>query len=135
MLDDSMHLDDTKHTSYIYDLEKELKDIDAQERRISFLPDIEKALNAIPQAVLKESSPDKALVPYHIPRSLTVPEEKDCVRRAIMETRMRIAAQQGKQALDFLKESFKSFLAPCDTVESRDSADDIYDPMELDDSV
>lgn len=127
-----MQLDDTKHTSYIYDLDKELKDIDAQEHRISFLPDIEKALNAIPQAVLKESSPDKALVLYHIPRSLTVPEDKDCVRRAIMETRMRIAAQQGQRALDAMKESFKSFLMPCVTVESRDTADEIYDPMELD---
>ncbi|KAH8701166.1 hypothetical protein BGW36DRAFT_425959 [Talaromyces proteolyticus] len=77
--DGSMLLDDTKHTTYIYNIEQELADIEEHEKQISFIPEIEKALNAIPKSVLKEPETDKELILYRIPRSLTVPEDKDAV--------------------------------------------------------
>ena len=94
-----MILDDTPHTSYIYDIEQELASIEAQEKRISFLPDIEKTLNAIPRSLLSEPKPDNELVLYHIPRSLTVTEEdKDSVRKAIIESRARVRARQSEHS-------------------------------------
>jgi hypothetical protein len=84
-----MLLDDTKHTTYVYDLDAELNEIEAHEQHISFLPDIECTLNAIPKSVLKEPKPDNEIVLYRVPSSLTVPEEKDCVRKAILESRER----------------------------------------------
>lgn len=92
-----MFLDDTAHTSYIYDIEQELASIEAQEKQISFLPDIEKTLNAVPRSLLKEPKPDNELVLYRIPRSLTVTEEShDTVRKAIIESRARVRARQSE---------------------------------------
>ncbi|KAL5345719.1 hypothetical protein ACLOAV_009473 [Pseudogymnoascus australis] len=54
--DDTMRLDDTKHKVYIYDLDKELEEIESSEdeNRLVFLPDIEKRLlnKRIPSSVL-----------------------------------------------------------------------------------
>ncbi|RAO72753.1 uncharacterized protein BHQ10_008765 [Talaromyces amestolkiae] len=96
--DNLMLLDDTKHTSYIYDIERELASIEAEEKRISFLPDIEKVLNAIPNSVLSEPKPQEQneLVLYHVPRSLTVTEDQDNVRKAIIESRARARARQAE---------------------------------------
>lgn len=95
--DNLMALDDTKHTSYIYDIERELASIEAEEKRISFLPDIEKVLNAIPQSVLSEPKPEQTeLVLYGVPRSLTVTEDQDNVRKAIIESRARARARQAE---------------------------------------
>jgi hypothetical protein len=93
--DNLMILDDTKHTSYIYDIERELASVEAEEKRISFLPDIEKVLNAIPKSVLLEPKPEQnELVLYRVPRSLTVTEDQDNVRKAIIESRARARARQ-----------------------------------------
>lgn len=90
-----MMLDDTPHTTYIYDIDHELSELEAQERQISFLPDIEKTLNAIPKSILKEPRSDNnELVLYRLPTSLTVPEEHDSVRKAIIEYRARSRIQQ-----------------------------------------
>jgi len=84
-----MLLDDTKNTTYIYDIDRELAGIEEEEKHILFIPDIEKALNAIPKAVLQDPKPENELVLYGIPRSLTVTEDKDAVRKAIIESRAR----------------------------------------------
>jgi hypothetical protein len=85
-----MLLDDTPHTTYIYDIDHELSELEAQEKQISFLPDIEKTLNAIPKSVLEgPKSNNNELVLYRLPTSLTIPEEYDSVRKAIKESRAR----------------------------------------------
>ena len=97
--DNLMLLDDTKHTSYIYDIERELASIEAEEKRISFLPDIEKVLNAIPNSILSEPKPEQnELVLYRVPRSLTVTEDQDNVRKAIIESRARARARQAESS-------------------------------------
>lgn len=93
-----MLLDDTKHTSYIYNIEQELASIEAEEKQISFLPDIERTLNAVPKSLLKEPKPENELVLYRIPRSLTVTEDQDSVRKAIIESRARVRAQQSDRS-------------------------------------
>lgn len=96
-----MRIDDSKHKVYIYSIDEELADdSDADdEGRLVFLPDIEKRLKEtrIPPHVLANSDGELAgmqVVLYSDPRSLTVPEEKDGVRKAILEARRRIRARQ-----------------------------------------
>ncbi|CRG92219.1 hypothetical protein PISL3812_09275 [Talaromyces islandicus] len=95
-----MLLDDTKHTTYIYDIDRELAGIEEEEKHNLFIPDIEKALNAIPRAVLHDRpKPENELVLYGIPRSLTVAEEdKDAVRKAIIESRARAKTHSALRA-------------------------------------
>ena len=99
--DDMMQLDDTKHKVYIYDLDAELSDSESSDDgKLVFLPDIQKHLREtrIPPMVLANSEGELAgnnqLVLYNIPSSLTVPEEQDSVRKAIIETRARARAAQ-----------------------------------------
>ena len=97
-----MQLDDTKHKVYIYDLDAELSDSESSDDgRLVFLPDIQKHLQAtrIPPSILANSDGELAgmnnqMVLYNIPSSLTVPEEQDSVRKAIIETRARVRAKQ-----------------------------------------
>jgi hypothetical protein len=96
-----MHLDNTKHKVYIYDLDAELSDSDASDDgRLVFLPDIQRHLREtrIPPAVLANSEGElagmnKQLVLYNVPSSLSIPEEQDSVRKAIIEARARVRAK------------------------------------------
>lgn len=94
--DDVMHLDDTKHKVYIYDLDAELSDSESSDDgRLIFLPDIQRHLREtrIPPSVMANSEGElagqKQLILYSVPSSLSVPEEKDSVRKAIIEARAR----------------------------------------------
>ncbi|TFA98279.1 hypothetical protein CCMA1212_009970 [Trichoderma ghanense] len=98
--DETMQLDDSKHKVYIYDLDAELSsDSDNDEGKLIFLPDIEKHLreSRIPRGVLANDQGELAgmqLVLYSDPKSLSVPEERDGVRRAIIEARQRAREAQ-----------------------------------------
>ena len=94
-----MQLDDTKDKIYIHNLDEELADIESDEEKLIFLPDIEKKLAKIPKSVLLgEGYPCVAtgneVVLYSVPSSLTVPEEQDKVRKAIIESRARAREKQ-----------------------------------------
>jgi hypothetical protein len=94
-----MHLDDTKDKVYIHDLDRELEGADSPEDTIAFLPEIEKRFTAIPKSVLTSSSSSSTgqeVVLYQVPSSITVPEEQDNVRRAIIETRARARAKKAE---------------------------------------
>ena len=116
---EAMRIDDTPHKVYIYDLDAELSSSDSESdsgSRLAFLPDIEKhlRLTRIPKAVLQpddqgmyagKSLKDMQLVLYESsPRSLSVPEDKDSVRRAILDARTR-ARQEGDKVQDRIKEA------------------------------
>lgn len=99
--EDSMQLDDTKDKVYIYNLEDELRGIDEEEGSLIFLPDIDRKLTKIPKSVLTSTSQPLAnqeMVLYTVPSSLTVPEDKDNVRKAIIETRERVRQKQVEDA-------------------------------------
>ncbi|CAI7637844.1 unnamed protein product [Penicillium glandicola] len=86
---DPMILDDTKHTTYIHNLDQELMEPDSPPAGLVFSPFVAKVLS-VPQSVLSDSKPSgKELVLYTEPSSLTVPKEKDNVRKAILESRAR----------------------------------------------
>lgn len=98
---DSMQLDDTKDTVYVYNLDDEISDIESEEEKLVFLPDIEKRLSKIPKSVLTSHEPSTSsseMILYNIPASLSVPEEQDNVRKAIIETRARAREKQLRQA-------------------------------------
>ncbi|RFU74259.1 hypothetical protein TARUN_7984 [Trichoderma arundinaceum] len=100
--DETMQLDDSKHKVYIYDLDAELSsDSDNDEGKLVFLPDIQKHLkeNRIPRHILANDEGELAgmqLVLYNDPKSISVPEERDGVRRAIIEARQRVRDRQRK---------------------------------------
>ena len=104
-----MQLDDSKYKVYIRNLDDELaSDSETEDgaQNLIFLPDIEKHLrtNRIPPAVLAQPDPDmlnKQLVLYSVPSSISVPEEHDSVRKAIIEARMRLREKQGAGCSDF----------------------------------
>lgn len=98
--DDTMQVDDSKHKVYIYNIDDELSsDSESDDGKLVFLPDIEKhlKLNRIPPSILANEDGELAgmqMVLYSDPKSLTVPEEKDSVRKAIIESRHRVREQQ-----------------------------------------
>lgn len=99
-----MQLDDTKDKVYIHNLEEELADMESEEEQLVFLPDIEKKLGMmgrIPKSVLLgEGHPSigNQMVLYSVPSSLSVPEEQDNVRKAIIESRARAREKQMRDA-------------------------------------
>lgn len=86
-----MHLDDRPDRVYIHDLDAELADdLPDDNERLIFLPDIEKHFSKLPQQVLASADEgNRELVLYDVPRSLTVDEGHDSVRKAIIEARQR----------------------------------------------
>lgn len=85
-----MLLDDTKYTVYIHDLDREIAEAEDQEDGVAFLPTIAEKLASIPRSILSPPKPQgNELVLYSEPVSLTVPEEQDCVRSAVIETKAR----------------------------------------------
>ncbi len=98
--DDLMPLDDTKDKVYIYDLESEIAQIEAEEPKTLFLPDIDRKISAIPQQVLQSqtSSANTQMVLYQVPSLISVPEEQDHVRKAIIATRARAREKQAREA-------------------------------------
>lgn len=105
-----MQMDDSKHKVYIYNIDDELSssESEAEEGRLIFLPDIEKALraNRIPPVVRANPDgqlaghnlEDMQLVLYNVPASLTIAPEHDNVRKAIVEARQRARERQRRDS-------------------------------------
>ncbi|KAG6048382.1 hypothetical protein E4U39_007456 [Claviceps sp. Clav50 group G5] len=98
---DYMQLDDSKHKVYIYSLDDEITSESSEDEdgKLIFLPDIEKHLREkrIPPHILADSDGQLGgmqLVLYSDPKSLSVPEEQDGVRKAILEARQRTREKQ-----------------------------------------
>lgn len=98
-----MQVDDTPDRIYIHNLDEELASLEpeSEEERLVFLPDIEKKLRQIPKHILENGGDQTSrtlgneIILYSVPRSLTVPtEEKDSVRKAIIESRARAREMQ-----------------------------------------
>lgn len=101
---DSMNVDDTRHRVYVQNLDAELAEIEANEpeERLIFLPDIEKHFSRIPEHILSnpqdEAQQQQELVLYSVPKSLTLDESQDSVRKAILEARQRARDKTAEEA-------------------------------------
>jgi hypothetical protein len=89
--DEHMQLDDRPDRVYIHDLDAELaSDSESDSEKLIFLPDIEKRFSRIPQQVLRGGGEgNQELVLYSVPKSISVGEGHDSVRKAIIEARSR----------------------------------------------
>ena len=97
-----MQVDETRDRVYIHNLDDELADIESDEEKLIFLPDIEKKLSRIPEQLLRsrrdEDHENQELVLYSVPKSLTVDEGHDSVRKAIIESRQRARDKAQEEA-------------------------------------
>jgi len=97
---DLMQVDDSKFRVWVHNLDDELSDSESDDGKLVFLPNIEKHLreSRIPASILANSEGElagnKQMVLYSVPSSLSVPEEQDSVRKAILEARARVRAKQ-----------------------------------------
>ena len=97
---DLMQVDDSKFRVWVHNLDDELSDSESDDGKLVFLPNIEKHLreSRIPASILANSEGElagnKQLVLYSVPSSLSVPEEQDSVRKAVLEARARVRARQ-----------------------------------------
>lgn len=90
---DVMLLDDTKHTTYIHSLDQELAEPDPPNEGLVISP-LAARMMSMPKSILfNSSSKGKEMVLYTEPTSLTVPRDKDTVRKAILESRARARAE------------------------------------------
>lgn len=83
---------------YVDDLDSD-SDPDDGSPKVIFLHDIDKQLTRVPYSLCNEpssSTPSTSteVILYSVPSSLTVPEQRDSVRRAIIETRARMRQKQ-----------------------------------------
>ena len=137
-----MNIDNTRDRVYIHNLDDELADIESDEEKLIFLPDIEKRLSRIPRHVLAngrgERQENQELVLYSVPKSLTVDEDHDSVRKAILESRQRArekAAEDARQEDMARKYDQSGHAEPTETahgycagyLEDRDSDPDLMD--------
>ena len=98
-----MQVDDSKDKLYVYNIDDELTGAESEEERLIFLPDIEKRLTKIPKSILTNNerpATSGEIVLYNVPQSLSIPQEQDNVRKAIIETRARARDMQLKAAKD-----------------------------------
>jgi len=103
-------VDDEPHRIIINDLDAEIAQIEAAEAADAsavFLPDIDKKVSAIPQHLLRSRKAaatseglSTALVLYREPSSISVPEEEDAVRKAIIAARARARERQAEDQRD-----------------------------------
>ncbi|KAJ6013252.1 hypothetical protein N7540_007843 [Penicillium herquei] len=120
---DPMLLDDTKHTTYIHDLDQELADSELQGTLV--LSPLAAKMISVPDSVLASNpAQGKELVLYTEPASLTLPKEKDAVRKAIIESRARTRAS-------------RSYAHPADNVNrilvpTEQHENEYDDPMDID---
>lgn len=92
-----MSLDETRDRIYIHNLDEEISDAESDGEKMVFLPDIEKRLTKIPESVLTgQSQPltSNEVILYGVPESISIPREKDNVRKAIIESRERARQKQ-----------------------------------------
>lgn len=98
-----MQVDDRPDRVYIHDLDAELaSSSDSESEKLIFLPDIEKRFSRIPEQILNPTSGDSSqeMVLYSVPKSISVDEGHDSVRKAILETRARARERALEEAME-----------------------------------
>ncbi|KAL4927946.1 uncharacterized protein BDV17DRAFT_265613 [Aspergillus undulatus] len=133
---DTIMLDDTESTVYIYDLQREFAESEALEKSLSILPGLEDKLSITKLLVPNNTRQCSDVVLYREPESLSIPKDRDQVRRALIETRERARlAQQGFQRGEQQTNSSKftnQHLEQQMEVEGRQQTNDFGDQMDVD---
>ncbi|KAL2814727.1 hypothetical protein BJX63DRAFT_189034 [Aspergillus granulosus] len=98
--EDAMMLDDTKHTVYVHDLEQELEETEFLQAGLTILPGLSDKLSMSKMLVSSTKPQCNEVVLYREPESLSIPKDKDQVRRALIETRERARLGQSRHWRD-----------------------------------
>ncbi|KAI5286494.1 hypothetical protein KEM54_006744 [Ascosphaera aggregata] len=93
--DEFMDVEDTKHRIYVSNLEREIREIEKiekQEKEPILLPGLEKLIYNPRALSIKPPEPTgNQLVLYKVPASISIPEHRDSVMRALTDARDRAA--------------------------------------------
>ncbi|EME79203.1 uncharacterized protein MYCFIDRAFT_79679 [Pseudocercospora fijiensis CIRAD86] len=99
---ESMQVDETRDRVYVHNLDEELADVESDEEKLIFLPDIVKQFSKIPKHLLTARRDDdhegQELVLYSEPKPLTSGEGSNAVRKAIIESRQRAREKAAEEA-------------------------------------
>jgi len=104
--DDYMPVDETADRVWVHDLDAEIREIEAEEARNNNgiqISEAGKGYSKLPEHVLRQSptveDPAKSLqmILYRDPVSISVPQEEDAVRKAIIEARRRMREKQHEE--------------------------------------
>ncbi|KAF9894180.1 hypothetical protein FE257_007682 [Aspergillus nanangensis] len=97
-LPDMMLLDDTKHTVYIQDLDREIEEIEKADGDLTIVPGFTGKLSSFPQFIIPDTKPKgNELVLYRKPSSFMSPQELDSIRRHLSETKEGAGDLGGRQ--------------------------------------
>lgn len=112
-----MDVDSTRDRVYIADLDAELASSSEDDEKLIFLPDIEKRFNRLPNHVFDSPRPaeptgPQELVLYSDPRSLSVEEERDSVRKAVVEARQRAREKAAVESKARQEDMERSYILP-----------------------
>ena len=100
-ISDAMPVDESRDRVYIHNLDEEIADVESEDEKLIFLPDIEKKLARLPKSILTTNGQppaSKEVVLYSIPESLSIPKDQDNVRKAILESRHRAQVKQSTES-------------------------------------
>ena len=135
---DGMDIDATPNRVYIADLDAELADLSSSsdDEKLIFLPDIEKRFNRLPSQVYQQASTDhrpQELVLYADPKSLSIDENQDSVRKAVVEARQRAREKAAERQAD-MERSYSSAMMEGGVVETAHGFSDAgyVSPLRLD---
>ncbi|KAJ9661802.1 hypothetical protein H2198_001767 [Neophaeococcomyces mojaviensis] len=105
-VDDYMPVDETSDRVWVHDLDAEIREIEAEEAKNKNgiqISEAGKEYSKLPEHILRQSlkveDPAKSLqmVLYRDPISISVPQEEDAVRKAILEARRRMRERQHEE--------------------------------------
>lgn len=131
---DSMNVDDSRDKIFIHNLDDELSDIESEEERLVFLPDIEKRLTKIPKSILANHDQQPTgheIVLYEVPESLSIPRDQDSVRKAIIESRERAREKHTRVAAGGVEAEWTNRLGKTQTSEKHSGERVEHDPRNL----
>lgn len=107
-----MTVDETADRVFVRDLDSEIAEIEAEEARVSQGIELSQAAeeySKIPDHVLNRNKvrhePEMQLILYRDPISITVSEENDAVRRAVIAARQRMRDKQAAEQKNVAIES------------------------------
>ncbi|KAL4867875.1 hypothetical protein BDV12DRAFT_186421 [Aspergillus spectabilis] len=129
---DAMMLDDTKNRVYIHDLDRELAESELLDGPLIILPGLEQKLSMPKMLVSNTNCQCNEIVLYREPESLSIPRDKDQVRRALMETRERTRLRQSIHERNIQKIDGNPVTKDCLESEVRQQDDDLADKMDID---
>ena len=125
-----MLLDDTKHTTYIHDLDQELAEQEPPSEHLVILPLADKLISSVPESLVSASK-GKEVVLYSQPASDTTSDEENVVKRMIAEWKARAKTRMMENHNHHTSNDITPSLHGSDTFSTTSEAFHV-EPMDID---